>query len=136
MFAKEGDIFEEAVFDWEAVKEVVLRGIFEGVQELESFSALDVPDEVIARVARVISAAEKSGVRVDWLDRAIGDICSRREHADLASRRERLSNRAAVPREELKKVEDELEGVCAEMSLKNFAPGPVPNDKICIIADL
>lgn len=31
VFAKEGDIFEGAVFDWEAVKEVILMGIFEGV---------------------------------------------------------------------------------------------------------
>lgn len=63
VFAKDGDIFEGAVFDWEAVKEVILMGIFEGVQELESFSVLDVPDEVIARVAKVISTAEKFGVR-------------------------------------------------------------------------
>lgn len=59
VFAREGDIFEEAVFDLEAVKEVILKGIFEGVQELEFFSILDVPGEVIGRVARVISTASK-----------------------------------------------------------------------------
>lgn len=57
------------------MKEIILLGIFRGVQELESFSVLDVPDEVIAGVAKVISTAEKFGIRVDWLDRAIGDIC-------------------------------------------------------------
>lgn len=72
VFSREGDIFEEAVSDWEAVKEVILKGIFEGVQELESFSILDVPDEVISEVTQVIFAAEKSRIRVDWFDRAIG----------------------------------------------------------------
>lgn len=118
------------------MKEVVLKGIFERVQELESFSVLEVPGEVIARVARVISTAEKAGIRVDWLDRAIGDICSRRDQAVLASKRDQLSNRAAKLREELRKVDEELERVCAEMTSRDFAPGLVPNDKICIIADL
>lgn len=31
VFAREGDIFEGAVFDWEAVKEIILLGIFGGV---------------------------------------------------------------------------------------------------------
>lgn len=39
------------------------------MQELESFSILDVPDLVISRVARVVFAAKKLGIRVDWLDR-------------------------------------------------------------------
>lgn len=136
VFAKEGDIFEGAVFVWEAVKEVILTGLFDGVQELESFSVLDVPDEVIARIARVISTAEKFGIRVDWLDRALGEICSRREHAVLEDRRNRLSNQAAKLREELRKVDEELEGVNAEMASRDFVPGPVPNDKICIIVDI
>lgn len=38
--------------------------MYERVQELESFSILDVPDSVISRVARVVAAAEKS-IRVN-----------------------------------------------------------------------
>lgn len=39
-----------------------VEGYIRGVQELESFVILDVPDKVIPRVARVISAVEKSGI--------------------------------------------------------------------------
>lgn len=74
------------------MQELMLKGIFEGVRELESFSVLDVPDAVISRVARVISAAEKSWIRVGWLDRVIYDISSRQDHAALANKEERLSN--------------------------------------------
>lgn len=74
VFAKEGDIFEGSSCGWEAMKELLLKGIFEAVQELESFAILDVPDKVISRVTRVVCATEKSGVRVDWLDRVIGEV--------------------------------------------------------------
>lgn len=33
------------------MKELLLKGIFEAVQGLESFAILDIPDEVISRVA-------------------------------------------------------------------------------------
>lgn len=49
---KGGDIFEGFIFDLEPMKEFILRGIFEGAWELESFPLLDVPDLVISRVAR------------------------------------------------------------------------------------
>lgn len=32
------------------MKELVLKGIFEGMQELEFFAVLDIPDEVISSV--------------------------------------------------------------------------------------
>lgn len=35
VIAKEGDIFDECVIKWEPVKELVLRGIFKGVQAFE-----------------------------------------------------------------------------------------------------
>lgn len=72
------------------MKELLLKGIFEAVQELESFAILDVPDEVISRVARVVSTVEKSGVRVDWLDRVIGEVSSKRDHALLANKENHL----------------------------------------------
>lgn len=36
VLAKEGDIAKECTFEWEPVKELVLKGIFEGVRALES----------------------------------------------------------------------------------------------------
>lgn len=68
------------------MKELLLKGIFEAVQELESFIILDVPDEVISRVARVVFVAEKSGVRVNWLDRIIDEVSSKHDHAILADK--------------------------------------------------
>lgn len=35
------------------------------MEELESFSILDILDSVISRVAQVVVATEKSGIRVD-----------------------------------------------------------------------
>lgn len=43
------------------MKELLLKDIFEAVQRVGVFCHSDVPDEVISRVARVVSAAEKSG---------------------------------------------------------------------------
>lgn len=83
IFAKEVDIFKGFILDWEAMKRI-LKGIFEGVQELKSFSILDVLDSVISRVAWVVVATKKSGTRVDWLDRVIDEIRAQRGHSVLA----------------------------------------------------
>lgn len=117
------------------MKELLLKGIFEAVQELESFVVLDVPDEVISIVARVVSVAEKSGVRVDWLNLIIDEVSFKRDHAALAIKTSHLSNQVAKLREELGKAEGELGVVRAEMAPMNFYTGPVANEKICIIAD-
>lgn len=135
-FRERGEnIFEGSVSDWEAMKELILRGIFEGVQELESFSIPDVLYVVISRVTWVVFAAEKSGIRFDWLDRIIGEISSRWDHATLARKQKHLSTRVVELREELGKAEQQLGDVRAKMTLRNFCPGVVSNDKICIIAD-
>lgn len=51
VFLKEGDIFEGFIFDWEPVKELILKEIFEGVQKLESFAILNVLNQVVSKVA-------------------------------------------------------------------------------------
>lgn len=43
------------------MKELILKGIFEGVQALESFVVLVVPDKVISSVACTVATAEKMG---------------------------------------------------------------------------
>lgn len=138
MFAREGDIFEGSVCDWEAMKELILKGIFEAVQELDSFFVLDVPDVVISRVARMISAAEKARIRIDWLDCGINKISSGRDHAAWQIKRIVCAgrNRVAQLQEELGKMEEKLGEVRAEMALRNFCPGPMLNEKVYIIADL
>lgn len=44
------------------------------VQALESFAFLDVLEEVISSMARMVATSEKIGVKVGWLDKAIGDM--------------------------------------------------------------
>lgn len=48
-------------FDWGLMKELIMRKILEGVRELGSFSILDIPNQVISRVAHVVAAAEMAG---------------------------------------------------------------------------
>lgn len=91
---------------------------------------------MITRVVRVVSAAEKSGIRVDWVDRVIVEICSQKDRAVLAQQEEQLSTRVAELREELGRTEQQLGEVRAETTLRNFCPRLVSNDKICIIVDL
>lgn len=50
--------------------------------ELESFSILDVPDQVVSKVARVVAAVGKMGIQIRWLDKVIDD--TRRYHSTLA----------------------------------------------------
>lgn len=111
---KEGDIFERSICDWEEMKELILKGIFEGVQELESFSILDVPDVVISRVALVVSAVEKSGIRIDWLDRLIGEVSSRWDYAALAQQEEHLSIWVTELHEELGRAETTWRDSCPD----------------------
>lgn len=85
-----GDIFEGCVIEWEPMKEIVLKGIFEGVQALESFTFLGVPDEVLSTVARTVANAERMKVRVDWIDKVIGDVSIRRDRLILSRKEEQL----------------------------------------------
>lgn len=88
-------MFDGCVIEWEPMKELVLRGIFEGVQALESFTFLGVPDEVLSSVARMVATAERIKVRVDWLDAVIGNIRLRRDRFVLSEKEERLRARLA-----------------------------------------
>lgn len=90
VFSKVGDIFDGCVIEWEPMKELVLRGIFEGVQALESFSFLGVPDEVLSSVARTVVTAERMKVRVHWFDAVIGNICLRTDRLVLLEKEEQL----------------------------------------------
>lgn len=66
----------------------------------------------------MVSATEKSGIQVDWLDRVIDENCSRRDYTVLA---QQLSKRVTELREERGRGEQGLGEVRAEMALRNFA---------------
>lgn len=83
VLTKAGDIFEASVIEWESIKELVLKGIFKGARALESFTFLDVPDEVLSSVARTVTTVERMNIRMNWLDGVLGDICLPRDHLAL-----------------------------------------------------
>lgn len=54
------------------VKMLILYKLYKGVLKLESFTILDVPDNVFSKVARIVIVTEKMGIRVEWIDQVIG----------------------------------------------------------------
>lgn len=46
-------------------EELILKGTFEGVRTFESFTVLQVADEVVSLVAQTVAALR--GVRIEWL---------------------------------------------------------------------
>lgn len=69
--------------DWASFKKLILEEIYKGLLKLESFNNLDVPDNVVSKVVSTIIAAEKVGIRVEWIDKVIGEIGVRRDHFEL-----------------------------------------------------
>lgn len=59
------------------MKALVLEGIFEGVQALESFTFSGVPDEVLSLIACTVATVNEMGEKIDWLDKIIRDIRNR-----------------------------------------------------------
>lgn len=53
-------------------------------KEMESYTVLNVLPAVISNVANTIDSAEKVGIRVDWIDRALGEIITKQEHNAVA----------------------------------------------------
>lgn len=62
------------MFDLEPIKKLILKEIFEGVQKLESFDILDVPGQVISKVARTMAAAEKMWIKIRWMARLLENM--------------------------------------------------------------
>lgn len=50
---------------------------------LEEYTILSITIEVISEVTEVLEGVESTGIRVDWLDQAIGKIHRAREHHKL-----------------------------------------------------
>lgn len=66
------------------MKELILKEIFVGVQKLEFFNILHVPNQVVSKVART-TAPEKIGIQIRWLGRVIG-ICAQKDRSMLAQK--------------------------------------------------
>lgn len=134
VLAKAGDIFEASVIEWEPIKELVLKGIFEGARALESYTFLNVPDEVLSSVARTIATAERMNIRMDWLDGVLGDICLRRDRLVLSRRENELQAHLVGLLEEVREVERQLGEVRAVMSTKGLPSSLGDSDRIVVFS--
>lgn len=134
VLAKVGDIFGTSVIEWEPLKELVLKGIFEAAKALESYSFVDVPDEVLSSVARTVATAERMSIRMDWLDGVLGDICLRRDRLALSRKEVELQARLAELLEEVREIEQQLGEVRAEMSTKGPTSSLGDSDKIIVFS--
>lgn len=100
---------------------MIAKGIFEGVQKLESFNILDVPDKVISKVACTVATVEKIGIRIEWLAKVICDICARKSlHSSTEGRAALDSSWSYRGKWARGKI---LAGVRSEMSLRNLPSG-------------
>lgn len=56
---------------------------------------MDVPTIILEEVAEVAALAEQNGVRVDWLDEALGRVTMKNKHHELLDRIHSLENELA-----------------------------------------
>lgn len=115
------------------MKELILKGIFESMHVLESFTFLGVPDKVLSSVARRVTIVERRKVWVDWLDEVIGNICLRRDRIVLPKKEEQLKTRLAELLGETAGVQQMLGEIQTEISAKGLPSGSSDSDQICIL---
>lgn len=54
------------MFEWAPFENLTLGEIYQFVRKLKTFNILDVPDNVLSKVASTVVATEKMGTRVRW----------------------------------------------------------------------
>lgn len=86
VFAAEGDIFKGFVFDWTLVKKLTFEEMYICMLKLRSFNILDVPDNVVSKVAKAIAPTMKIGIWVEYLNQVIGKFSARRGHFEAPRR--------------------------------------------------
>lgn len=73
------------------MKELILKEISEGVNKLEIFTILDVPDYTVSKVESIVTVTKKTRIKVGWLDKVIGDICAKWDHFIMLQENQQLS---------------------------------------------
>lgn len=63
---------------WPAFCLITINGLFESVRKLEKFMIMDVTTDILEEVAEVTASATQNGVRVDWMDKTLGRIATKR----------------------------------------------------------
>lgn len=77
---------------WFALRLIIVTDLFEVVRHLEKFMIMDIPVEVLEEVAEVTASVARNGVRVDWMDKVLGRITTKRRHEDLLKKTQALED--------------------------------------------
>lgn len=93
LFSVEGDIFENCSFAWVQMRKIILEELFNSVQKLEKPTVLDVPPQVVSRVADIVAIAATMGVKGEWIKRILGEIAETIEHFNLLQEAQNLQKK-------------------------------------------
>lgn len=90
LFVVEGDMFCKHPMAWPMLLIVINNGLFESVQQLEKYSMIDVPSQVLKEVTDVTASTARMDRKVDWMDETLGKIASKKKHLSLLKRSKEL----------------------------------------------
>lgn len=114
LLATEGNIFQNCLVAWPAFRSIIINRLFEYVRKLEKHMIMDVPTIILKEVAEVVALAAQNGVRVDWLDEALGRVTMKNKHQELLDRIQSLEDELA----ELDRRRDEVSQLLSEADAK------------------
>lgn len=127
LFATEGNIFQNYSVAWLAFRSIIINGLFDSIRKLEKHKIIDVPTVILEEVAEVAALAAKNGVRVDWLDEALGRVTTKKKHRELLDRIPTLEDELAELDRRRDEVSQLLFEVDAELVYNNLSHQRVTN---------
>lgn len=57
---------------------MIAEELYDSVQKLEKFTIVEVTTQAVFEVADVVAVAARMGVKVEWIDKTLGEIALRR----------------------------------------------------------
>lgn len=127
LLVTEGDIFQNCSVAWPAFRSIIINGLFDSVRKLEKHMIMDVPTTTLEEVAEVAALAAQNGVRVDWLDEALGRVAMKKKHQELLDRIQTLEDELAELDRRRDEVSQLLSEADAELVYNNFSHQRVTN---------
>lgn len=107
---------------WAQIRKAIVKGLWNVASTLEGQSTTEVPQETILEVAKAVTAAEREGVKVEWIDRKISEIVRPRNRHQLAQYADQLREQVVVLQQQLNEVAGEMELLESEMSWHRLEP--------------
>lgn len=70
-----------------------MSGALQFVQKLEKFTILEILAHVVSEVVDIVAMEAKMSVKVDWIDKSVGEILAKREHLNLLQEAQNLKKK-------------------------------------------